>query len=219
MKIVYSVRHKGKIAVLLLVIVLLEIFCSQTYSSNISQISESFSEVYSDRIIAQDYIYKMAAILHRRKPKPSDEPGERFKKELIFNDHGLKISLLMAKYEKTKLTSDEKITFNHFKNNILLLIALEKRHGKETDHRVNEKLNQSHDKLLYKSLAQLDKLSEIQISRVKDLNEASQKTVSFSSLLNQFDWALLIVIGLTIQVLIFASRSTRPSHLQNHFLN
>jgi len=220
MNVLYTIRHKGKIALLLLAIIFAEIYFSYAYSSNISQIGESFSEVYADRIIAQDYIYKMSNILSKRKKIVFKNPTtDNLKKDLIFDDYGLKISWILANYEKTKLTTNEKLLFDKFKINVFSMIALEKKYASESNHLVSNEFYRVRNNLLKESITQLDKLSEIQIVRVKDLNETSQKTVSFSSLLNQFDWALLLVILVSIQILIFTSKSSRPKLPQNQYLN
>lgn len=220
MEILYAIRHKGKIALLLLIIIFLGIFSSQTYNDNISKIGDSFSEVYSDRIIAQDYIYKMVKILHKVEFVLSQPFTDDLEKKILFTaDDRVEISLLLENYEHTKLTAKEKVIFNEFKNNILVMIALEKKYLNEHNYDVRENIFKSQTYYLNQSLNQLDKLSEIQISRVKDLNEKSQKSVSFSTLLNQFDWALLIIIGIAIQMLIFSSKSSKPKQPQNQFLN
>ncbi|MBK6983872.1 MAG: hypothetical protein IPH32_03500 [Bacteroidetes bacterium] len=75
----------------------------------------------------------------------------------------------------SKLTSSEKVIFNEFKNSILVMIALEKKYSKEHPSLVRENIFQSQIYYLNQSLNQLDELSEIQILRVKDLNDNSQK--------------------------------------------
>ncbi|MDF2447805.1 MAG: hypothetical protein K0R26_309 [Bacteroidota bacterium] len=198
-----AIQHKGKIALLLLVVIFLELFCSSTYTTSITKIGESFKEAYSDRIIAQDYIYKMAGILHRKN---------------LSNEH-LQMKALLLAYEKTQLTAEERKVFGAFRNNMFVMMQLEYKIANKERKAMSEILKLNENEIQKKSLKQLDQLSLIQVNRMKDLNETSQKTVSFSSLLNQFDWALLIVIGLTIQVLIFSSNSTRPKKPQNQFLN
>lgn len=219
MNLLFHIRQKGKIALLLLAVILLEIFCSHTYTNNIIQMGNSFSEVYSDRLIAQDYIYKLSGILHKRKYSLAHHPISDNEIHALFSDYGLRISLLLNKYEKTKLTDDENILFHEFKNNILLMLNLEQKYIASNNKDVKNNLLKQQYKLLNLSIEQLDKLSAIQLARGKNLNEASQKIVSFSALLNQFDWALVIIIGLTIQALIFASRSSIAKHPQNQYLN
>lgn len=217
MNVLYSIRHKGKLAVLLLAVALLEIFSSNIYTDNINQMSDSFSEMYSDRLIAQDYIYKLAEKLYKRKYALIDPNNSDKTNELLADE--AQISLLLTNYEKTQLTARESILFSEFKKNISTILLLERQLIELKNDNLKTSLSGSQHQLLTLSLDQLTKLSEIQVSRGKNLNETSLKTVSFSNSLNQFDMAIVIIIGIAIQALVFASTSTIPKSPQNHLLN
>lgn len=175
------------------------------------------SEMYSDRLIAQDYIYKFGKILNERKIMLANQNVKDIDKAFKHNRAGI-VSLL-ANYEKTKLTKNEKIQFQEFKKNVLLMMLLEHRYLLPGSEITKINLLKLQDRSLNISLTQLDKLAEIQTSSAKQLNEASKQIVTFSTLLNQFDWAVIIIIGLIIQVIIFTTRSTVPKGAQDQFLN
>jgi hypothetical protein len=63
----------------------------------------------------------------------------------------------------------------------------------------------------------LNELSGIQVAEGKILNDQSKKIIAGSSILTQFELAVLIGIGLLIQGLIFAARSSVPKKSQPHF--
>lgn len=217
MNILYNIRHKGRITILLIAVFFLVVLSSNTYNEKINQMGKLFSEMYSDRLIAQDYIYKFAKILYDRKMKLVNQNVEGI--DEAFKNDELGISLFLTNYEKTKLTKNENIQFQEFKKNILLMVCFEQKYLISTNKELKIHLLKLHEKSLNTSLVQLDKLTEIQISTGKKLNEASRKIVSFSTLLNQFDWALIIIIGLIIQVIIFTSKSSVPKKPQNEYLN
>ena len=218
MNLLYTIHHKGKLAILLLAVVLLEIFSSNIYTSNINQMSSSFSELYSDRLVAQDYIYKLAEILYKKKYALIELNSSEVAINKIVPEEKAQISGLLNSYEKTQLTSYENLLFREFKKNVSAMLLTEQE-LLESDSANLKSLIGEQDRLLTLSLDQLDKLSEIQLSRGKNLNETSLKTASFSNLLNQFDMAIVIIIGITIQALVFASTSTIPKNPQNHLLN
>ncbi|MES2592939.1 MAG: MCP four helix bundle domain-containing protein [Bacteroidota bacterium] len=218
MNIFYSIRHKGKLAVLLLAVVLLEISSSNLYTDNINQMSDSFSELYADRLIAQDYIYKLAEILHKRKYTLIQQNNENTELNNLSHKDKTEISLLLNNYEKTQLTPSENALFKDFKNNLSSLMAMDQRFTKSSNNNLKQ-YSEKQNNLLTLSLEQLEQLSEIQLSRGKNLNETSLKTASFSNLLNQFDMAIVIIIGIAIQAIVFASTSTIPKSPQNHLLN
>lgn len=218
MQILYKIQHKGKLAVLLLAVILLEIFSSNIYTDNINQMNNSFSELYSDRLVVQDYIYKLAEILHKRQYALIEQNNNDTGRSKLLIDDKEQISLLLSNYQKTQLTTGEGLLFNDFKKNVSAMMLIEQKFIESNSYSLKS-LSERQNSLLTLSLDQLDKLSEIQLSRGKNLNETSAKTASFSNLLNQFDMAIVIIIGIVIQALVFASTSTIPKHAQNHFLN
>ncbi|MBL7916951.1 MAG: hypothetical protein JNM96_01045 [Bacteroidia bacterium] len=167
-------------------------------------------------MLAQDYIYKFGKILNERKLKlalKNIAPDEIFK-----HDKG-EIFILLSEYEKTKLTKNEIVQFQEFKKNIMLMISFELQHLLSHDSTEKFNLLRLQNKSLDNSFVHLDKLAETQTLTGKQLNDASNRIVTFSSILNQFDWAIIIVIGLIIQVIIFTSRSAVPKEIQNQYLN
>lgn len=216
MSILYNIRQKGRAVILMIVLLFFVIFSSYTYNNNISKMGDLSSEMYSDRLIAQDYIYKFQKILYERKFKIVTRNA--IDTNNAFRHYRTDIITHLNNYEKTKLTKKEKIQFQEFKTNILLLLNLEYKYlvsNKDLKDTILKQQNESVDICI----SQLDKLAEIQISSGKQLSEASDKIVAFSSILNQFDWAIIIIIGLIIQVIIFTSKSTVPKEVQNQFLN
>lgn len=175
------------------------------------------SEMYSDKLIAQDYIYKFGKILQERKFILASQNVKDIDK--VFKRDRADIVSLLANYEKTKLTKHEKIQFQEFKKNVLLMMLLEHRYLLPSSAVSKINLLKMQDRSLNISLTQLDKLADIQTSSAKQLNEASKQIVTFSTLLNHFDWAVIIIIGLIIQVIIFTTRSTIPKRAQDQFLN
>lgn len=216
MKILYNIRQKGRITILMITVFFLVIYSSYTYNKNINEMGDLSEEMYTDRLVAQDYIYKFGKILNERKFKlvhKNITPDEIFKRDKAA------ILMLLADYERTKLTKNEKVQFQEFKKNIMLMIAFELQHQLSGDNAEKINLLRLQNKSLDTSLLQLDKLAEIQTLTGKQLNDASNRIVTFSTLLNHFDWAVIIIIGLIIQVIIYTSRSMVPKDAQNQFLN
>jgi hypothetical protein len=217
MNILYNIRQKGRISILMIAVFFLVAFSSYIYNKNINQMGDLSSEMYSDRLIAQDYIYKFGKILYERKLMIANQNAIHI--DSVFKHDRTGILTLLNNYGKTKLTKNEKIQFQEFEKNVLLMMNFEHKYLLGNTKDLNSNILKLQNKALNTSLAQLDKLAEIQISTGKQLNEASIRIVSFSFLLNQFDWAIIIIIGLIIQVIIFTSKSAVPKEAQNHFLN
>ena len=217
MNILYNIRHKGRITILMIAVFFLVAFSSYTYNKNINEMGDLSTEMYSDRLLAQDYIYKFGKIFYERKLIVTNQNVKNIN-DFFKQDRAIILTLL-DNYEKTNLTKNEEIQFQEFKKNVLLMMNLEYKYLLSNNKDLKASLLTLQNKSLNVSLEQLDKLAAIQISTGKELNKASKKIVNFSTLLSQFDWALLIIIGLIIQVIIFTSKSMIQKETQNQFLN
>lgn len=217
MNFLYNIRNKGRIVILVIIVFFLVAFSSYMYNKNINEIGDLSSEMYSDRLIAQDYIYQFGKILQEKKLLLSYQNDPK----VLNNSKNDKANVLtlLSNYKKTKLTKNEKIEFQHFEKNILLMNYYENKYLEASNEVSKISFLKLQIGLVDSSLVKLDKLAQIQTSSGKELNKASKKIVNFSTLLSQFDWALLIIIGLIIQVIIFTSKSTIPKETQNQFLN
>lgn len=216
MKAIYHIRHKGKIAFLLLILIVIEIHKNTLYQSDISKMGDSFSEVYADRLLAQDYIFKFTNAIYQRRALMTELPQGQIH---AINRQNVTLKALISKYEDTRLTDTESITFNSVKQKLAVMQLLE--HEFFATH--NDGLKQ-HMLLVYKDktadiLNELQILSGIQIAEGSRLNEKSKSIVLNSAILSEFAWALIIIMGLSMMVVVFAGRSLIPKIRQNEHLN
>lgn len=218
MKWLYSIQQKAQVA-FLLAIILLGVFMKNVIDrNNVSELGDSFSSVYEDRLLVESYIYKLSDHLYQKQLLIDQCSGHEDINHLRTQiaQHNVAISGLIREYEKTKLTNQESIFFDAFKKNINEMISLENQFLKSQnsmsavpflDHQFNT------------ATSNLNQLSSIQIAEGKTMTDHSKKIVAGSSILTQFELAMIIVIGLIIQALIFASNSLTPRQLQKHQLN
>ena len=218
MNILYNIRHRGKIALLFLALIVLIAFNCNMYDKNIAEMGDSFSEVYADRLIAQDYIYKLSDRLHERKLVLAQKQGAE-NMQALFGNRSLAIAPLVSSYEKTKLTEAEQELFTQFKRNTLVLASLEKAILQEQNAYARRSLLASYEAQTTHSLSLLEGLSEVQLSRGKNLSDNSRRIVSYSVIINQFNWGLIILVGLIIQALVFSDISAIPKLKQRPDLN
>lgn len=219
MNILYAVKQKGRIILLLLALGGLLIVNCNAYNRNIAEMGDSVAEVYADRLIAQDYIYKLSGKIHERKWELHESLHKGGDFVRLPGAHSLSILVLLRNYEKTKFTPDEKKVYDQFRENIFMMIALQQRYGVMEEGPGKKSVLTAYESSLNLSLGQLEKLSEIQMQRGRSINVNSQKIVSFTYLLNQLDWALIVILCVMIMAFIFAAKSTFPKQLQNHLMN
>lgn len=217
----YNLKHKGKITIVLLLFVFFEIFKSTLYKNNMSEIENSFSEVYSDRVLAQNYIFQLTDKVYQCKQLLVNnfQTSEliKVKHEIHAINAGMK--QLMGEFEKTKLTNDEKAVFVEFKKQIAGLEKLEYGLSKGSNNETQMKMLTVYNTTLNSSLNKLHTLSDIQISEAKLLHESSQKIADKSAVLGHFELGLIIAIAICIQILIFNAKSVIPKQTQDPFLN
>ncbi len=216
MKALYTIRNKGKIAMMFCALIGLELFACISNEQNMSEMEDTFSKVYSDRLLAQDYIYKLEDQIYRRKlmfsAKVSSSLQTNYK-----NLTGLKSPL--ENYSETKFTKNEAKLFKEFSKSMEALNRLEENIIINTNVSGKQGLISEHDKLTNTLLGQLQELSDIQLSEGKSLEISSKKILAHSNLLSHFNWAMIIILGIVIQVLVFSSKATLPKQLQNEYLN
>lgn len=208
----YHIKQKGKIALLLLVLVIVELLSDNSQSKSISQLGDAFNEVYSDRLIAQDYIYKITENVHEQKYRLLKQTDSAFNNKILAISNTEIINIL-KQYEVTKLTSKEEKTLLKLKGKIHIMqkFATGMRFSDNTVHLYTGYIDAVSDNL--------KTLSEIQVERSREINGDSIKIISFSTIIDQLNLAMLIVMGLLIQVIVFTSKSLYPKAYQNKYLN
>lgn len=222
MKWAYSLQQKLKIAVLLTVVFGLLFVKNLLDKQNFTELGEAFATVYEDRLLAESYIYKFYHHLSDKKIVidgcDAYEDVHRIKTQL--SRHNAAINGLLHEFEKTKLTPAEAVLFQTFKTRLAENLQLEHRffyQANPSTDLVGAKIALNHS--FYTLSNDLNLLSNIQVSEGEKLNTASRKIILGSATQNWFELSLLIVLGVLIHVLIFASKSTFPKTPQNPSLN
>lgn len=203
MKWTYSIRQKITAAALLGIVFVMVFAKNRMDSSNVSSLGSSFSSVYEDRLVVEMYIYQLSNLLYQKKMMIDNCDGS-FETDRIASYHS-SIQGLLEAYGQTVLTDEEAVLFDSLKRELGKLALLE---AGLTDSEEPELT------LIEKSFTSathyLNGLSDIQIEVGKSMAERSKKLVASNSLLTRVELVLLILIGLIIQALIFASKSMAP---------
>lgn len=216
MKWLYAVQQKMRVALLLAVILLLVFLKSLVDRHNVSELGDSFSSIYEDRLVVESYIYKLSDHLYQKQLLMEQcSQGDRQMLASRIAHHNQAIFRLIQEYEKTRLTTQELTFFERFKKNMKEMVALEDQFLNSQNTAEASML----DAQFVTATQNLNQLSSIQVEEGKNMTNQSQKIITSSTMLTQFELAMLIVIGLIIQALIFASKSMVPKVTQNHQLN
>ncbi len=166
-----------------------------------SLVQKSLTTVYEDRLVAKDYIYKMAKQLQvKRSAALLDDKGEMIRLNLAANDS---INVLMDKFATTKLTAEESRRFKLLKTNLNQLFAYEQKlfKGQPLDSELHGVKNT--ESYILTITEDLDALSEIQLKEGKKEITTSIRAIDTSNLIARLEIGALIIIGVIIQLLIF----------------
>lgn len=217
MKWIYRIQQKAQVAFLLAIILMGILVKNVMERNNVSELGDSFSSVYEDRLLVESYIYQLSDHLYQKKLifDNCKVDGNTIAYKNQIEKHNEDISKLIHEYEKTKFTEKESTFFSSFKNSIRKMTFLETQFLMSASASANPEL----DNQFKIAAADLQHLSNIQIAEGKMLTDQSKKIVAGSIVLTQFEFGMIIIIGLIIQALIFASQSLTPKVTQNHNLN
>jgi hypothetical protein len=220
MKWTYLLTQKIKVAISLSIIILMVLLTNFLSKRHFSELQRTFLSVYEDRLLVEVHIFRITSflndkniLLHKHVEKDDPLLHQTFP---AINDS---ISDHIEAYEITYLTDLEAEVFAQLKKNIAQLTILEDSIlSLENMRDFQEQLIRTNMKHALIS-ANLFQLSNIQMEEGERLINKSKQIVASSRVTLQLELAILIIIGLVVQILIFSSKSTIPNIDQNSRLN
>lgn len=221
MNTLYYIKNKSKIALMLLCLIAVILLSLYEHKNNLTAIKNNCNEIFNDRLLAQDYLYKLTEGSYQKKIEVQKyiRDNNFSGTSELFEKRNMESEKIILFFEKTKLTEEERLLFTSFKKNQSVLKIIEGKFKWSNNTTEDLLLLKEHNKLTDIALDHLHKLSEIQLAEGKKLNAGSNKLAGYADIFNQLNWGLIIIIGLIIQVLIFTAKSVTPKNIQNAFLN
>lgn len=219
MKWAHSLRNKSKIAFWSALILILIFVKNWIDKKNVNELNSSFSSVFDDRLVVESYIFQLSDHLYQKKILIANfkNAEQALAAQPKVDAHNSTINQILVDYEKTKLTKDESMYFGNLKEKLHDLSAMEKKllisiTIKDIDASLatSAQMQQNFDM----AMLDLNQLSKIQIFEGKLLKDQSKQIATGSTLLSYIELVVLVGIGMLIQILIFASRSTLPKSPQ-----
>jgi hypothetical protein len=174
-----------------LTIVLLLVFATNRIDKrHFDTVQNAVTTLHTDRVLAQDFIYKMNTIIYEKQLLILDESAN-------YIDFNNDFHILLENFSNTKLTTKEAKIFDRLKTDFNELIITEK---KAIEGSIEKEV-------LIASLntikIDLVRLSEIQISESKHLTSLAQKSLDTTNLMSNLEIGFIILIGLLLQFTIF----------------
>jgi hypothetical protein len=196
MKWISSIQQKNKAAVLLFIILAMVFISNLAERHNTRKINHALASIYDDRLVVESYIFQYAELLRNMEDILASNYLEASDKNRMLATPILEIHDLNYAYKKTRLTKEEEIQFSDFENTTerIFSSAASGNHDQTAIHVKN-------------AGDMLPSLSAIQVSEAKNQMVHAKKIISNAQLFSQFEIAVLIVVALIIQALIYESRA------------
>ncbi|WP_026967851.1 hypothetical protein [Algoriphagus terrigena] len=198
MKWTYSIPRKTGTALLLLTVLVLVLANNLRDRSNSERLKTAFESIYEDRLMVESYILRLSEELHQIQEileNPVVRQTENLQRKLS------EIEQINLLYLNTELTKAEEMHFEHFEK---LTWELDKALLDGKIEGANSKIEEA--------LMDLRLLSEIQISEGQSLLTQSQQLFKSSSISSQFEICLVIILGLMVQGILFASKTLQKQN-------
>ena len=206
MKWTYTIKNKLSASLVLLTLCLLVLLSNYLDRLHTRKVKNYIATLYDDRLVAEDLILKMTSNIYQiREASNSDlDPADKFKS---FDKSLDDFNNAYRPYIQTKLTPTEK------------KIALQLREHVKNIRRAISRNNYSSSKHTGKALLSLNKLSEVQIEESKLIMKRSESEYAAIKTTSQFAVAILIIILLVLQAMVFSSKIVMPVKKSNAHLN
>lgn len=179
----------------LLVLCLLVLLSNFNDRQHTREVNQSISTLYEDRLIAESYILKLTDGIHQIKAVLNGADAGQFELNNQVSAILLSIDQINGAYEKTKFTKAEAIKYAEFQG------LCQQIGNPEVLSLENKK------QLSNQALDVLNTLSTIQIEESKSIVNKTEQLFNSGKMSSDFAMAIVIIIGLTLQALVFSSKS------------
>lgn len=208
MKWTFSIKHKLAAAALLATVIGVVLLNNLSEQQNSDELNDAFSSMYEDRLMAESYILSMYENLHEVNKLSETHHNNPAAIRTVLAPVITDMNNTIALYQKTELTAQEAIEFTAFTNQATALAACAASGNFDGCKSTAED-----------ALHQLAVLSDIQVKEGARLKDNSQRIYSSSLNSSQFELAMLIIIGVLIQALIFTTKTIQQTAKQKVGLN
>ncbi|WP_318310942.1 MCP four helix bundle domain-containing protein [Flagellimonas crocea] len=171
---------------------LLVLASNRLNNRNFSTVEHGVDSVFEDRLVVQEYIYRLNNLFH--------------KKALFLANHTVnegkipqypEITTILADFERTDLTREESLYLTSLKENYAELKKL------EDDEISNEAVKQEIVSVLNRISGNLDELAEVQLSEGRQLTQQSKRSLGMNQMLSRIEIVFLIIIGILFLIIVF----------------
>ena len=160
-----------------------------------NSVKDAMISIYEDRIIANDILFDMSAAIHKK------ELALVMADTAFFGNSNQEltqiINNLIARYEETRLTDEEKSAFRSFKKNFAELERAEAAYV-ESGYSSSDKLKM----LLTDIKKDLEYLAKIQLAEARKQMLNSNRAIDLADMYSKIEIIFLVCLAVLIQVIV-----------------
>ncbi len=190
-----TVFDKLKWALAILLVFVLVLATNLVDRNHFHRIAQSVQTIYADRVVANDLLFDMAALVHEK------ELALERRDTAFFRSRAAKVDAAMdgflERYAQTYLTADERLAFDDLRAHLDALRALEARGTDPWDDagdRYRQRLAE-----IREDLRRLSKIQLVEGQRQVSLSERSMETMA---LFTRIEIVFLVLLAVLVQVII-----------------
>ncbi|NHE57860.1 MCP four helix bundle domain-containing protein [Cyclobacterium plantarum] len=195
----YSIRNKGKLSLLLMVIVGVVLLNHFKERSNAEKMSKAMTAMYQDRLMVEGYIYDISRAfseISKQYQESITENPQYLNQKIEYIDNRIEL------FQKTQLTVAEEQHLRH----------LAERVEKIKQSPSGRLLVSEMEKHIMLSLAELQTLSHIQMEEGKAIISQTERIIHSGERLAQLEIVALLLILVLVQTLIISTKSFNLGH-------
>ncbi len=213
----HTIKQKSKIAIFLFGVMACTLLIRVLEDKNIKAMNNAFVSMYNDRLIPATDLFYLAENLYAKRyliETMVEEKSPAAKVNLIkeLGVHDANINTLMAKYEKTFLTQQEKKYLEELKAQL-------KRNNEMENLLLADKTLTNKEEFIHQTTAsfnsiakKLTELTQIQRKVGEELIKDSNYVASGSNFYSNIQFGLAIVIGILIVAIITTSNVVKVAN-------
>ncbi|WP_336514867.1 MCP four helix bundle domain-containing protein [Pollutibacter soli] len=187
-------KHKPPLLVAIFLMIVMVLLTNFSDRKEYDHLDKTVSSIYNDRLIPSGYLFRIAHHLYVKNNVLEQLKDNSFAAQNTLRDNNFELKKLMASYEKTYLTPDEKKTWNSFKSTLVSYNQMENSLATDASLVSSAELTSTLNKLEF----QLQELNEIQALEGKKLRSDSARIIDDTRLNALLEMALLFVICIAL---------------------
>lgn len=176
-------------------------------------ISNTFSEVYNDRLVVDGYIFRISETLFQIQ-KLVDHCNIGYDYSTVVDEianHEQSIMAIVEDFEATKLSEIENDYLSDFKKIIVNDLSIKNYNLLYSDSSgVNQEQVKLYDQKISQARRDLENLSKIQLQEGEKLINKAKVQINRSQIWAQFEVALLIVLIIVLFLFLFRNSERHP---------